>query len=178
MLLSSRYFYIKMEIANLSISDNENKNTIQYFYTGTSCMNTNSPNSNAAICICFNGDVNDTMIELLDESLSTNQKAELHAIYRALLCIIDESDIHIISKSDYAVKCVNVWSNQWRQNNWKNISYNTTDNKSIVRSIVELKDKLTDEGKNIIIYHWNNASSKEGNNIAHNLARDAILNNL
>lgn len=167
-----------MEIANLSINENdtEKKDSVQYFYTGTSCMNVSTPHARAAVCICFSEDNNDSITELLDESLCTNQKAELHAIYRALSCIRDESNIHIISRSDYAVKCINVWSNRWKQDNWKNIPSNTIDNKSIVRSIVELIEDLIDEGKIITVSHSSSIPNTQGNNIAHNNARDALLN--
>lgn len=167
-----------MEIANLSISEDKEKNSVQYFYTGTSCINPGTPDTRAAICICFNEDENDTMIELLDESLCTNQKAELHAVYRALLCIINELNVYIISKSEYAVKCINIWSNKWRKDNWKSIPDGTNDNKSMVKSIVELIEDLTNEGRNIKIYHWNDILSKKGNNIAYNLARESALSTI
>jgi ribonuclease HI len=167
-----------MEIANLSLNDKDEQNidNIQHnFYTGSSCMNAGSPNAKAAICICFNEDYTDTITELLDDSLSTNQKAELHAIYRAVLCITSEVSTNIISRSEYAVKSVNVWSNKWRQNNWKNIPRGTSDNKSIVRSIVEVIEDLTNDGKVINILHYNSIPNKDGNNIAHNTARDSLL---
>lgn len=167
-----------MEIANLSLNDKNEENTKHYFYTGSSCMNSGSPNPKAAICICFNEDSNDTMVELLEDSLCTNQKAELHAIYRALLCITKEKDITVISKSEYAVKCINVWSKKWRQNNWKNIPEGTSDNKSIVRSIVELIEDLTDDNLIINILHRNDIPNNQGNDIAHNTARDILLENI
>lgn len=167
-----------MEIANLSLNDKDEENTqsIQHnFYTGSSCMNAGSSNARAAICICFSEDYTDTITELLDNSLSTNQKAELHAIYRAVLCITNETSINIISRSEYAVKCINVWSNKWKQNNWKNIASGTSDNKSIVRSIIEVVEDLTNSGKVINILHYNSVPNKQGNNIAHNTARDNLL---
>lgn len=167
-----------MEIANLSLID-KNEENIQHiqhnFYTGSSCMNTESLNTKAAICICFNEDYTDTITELLDDSLSTNQKAELYAIYRAVLCITNEINVNIISKSEYAVKSINVWSNKWRQNNWKNIPSGTSDNKSIVRSIIEVIEDLTDNGKIVSILHYSTVPNKQGNNIAHNTARDSLL---
>lgn len=175
MLHHYRYSDIKMEIANLSVNDKDEESTEHKFYTGSSCIHAGSPNAKAAICICFNENHIITVTELLDKSLSTNQKAELHAIYRALLCITDEINVTIVSKSEYAVKCVNEWSSKWRQNNWKNIPSGTSDNKSIVRSIVELMEELIDKGKVLNIVHYSNISSKEGNNIAHNTARDALV---
>jgi ribonuclease HI len=170
-----------MEIANLSLNDNSEENTqhTQHnFYTGSSCINAGSPNTKAAICICFNENSTDTITELLDDSLSTNQKAELYAIYRALLCITDEISINVISRSEYAVKSINVWSNKWKQNNWKNIPSGTSDNKSIVKSIIEVMEDLVDNGKIINIIHYKTVRNKEGNNIAHNTARDSLLKDI
>lgn len=163
-----------MEIFNLSINDSNEENKTAYLYTGTSCMNLEGKGVKSSVCICTNEDENQTIIELLDDHLSTNQKAELHAIYRALSIIVDEQNIFIVSRSDYAVKCITDWSDKWKENEWKKTPKKSVQNIEIIQDVLELLEELLSKGKRIDISHSNNIPNKQGNSIAQRFAKQAL----
>ena len=53
---------------------------------------------------------------------ATNQSAELGAILGAINKGIKEGEVDLIIRtdSDYAIKCLTVWCEKWKQNSWTN----------------------------------------------------------
>ena len=125
--------------------------------------------------IQLNEDENKTVIELLGKELSTVQKAELHAIYRAISMIVDEDSIIIISRSEYAVKCITEWSIKWRENNWGKVPKKSIQNIEIVKDTIAILEEYRDKGKSIEIWHSSATPNKQGNSIAQRLARQTLL---
>ena len=70
---------------------------------------------------------------------TTNNEAELTAIYRALL-FVKESLHHlsITTDSQYAYRSLTVWRYQWEKVGWKNSIGKPVSNKELILQIVEL----------------------------------------
>lgn len=72
----------------------------------------------------------------------TNQRAELLAIYRALLTCIrhewQQHPVHIYSDSEYAIKCVTVWVATWNKNNWITTTGKPVLNQDLIKAILDL----------------------------------------
>ncbi len=66
----------------------------------------------------------------------TNQRSELYAIYKALKLITtyikDFKTIYIYSDSDYSIKSLTIWINNWKKNNWKTASNKPVLNQDII----------------------------------------------
>jgi len=68
----------------------------------------------------------------------TNQRAELYAIYKALKIITRKYDfeqIKIYSDSEYSIKSVTVWINNWKKNGWITASKKPVENTDIIKKI-------------------------------------------
>lgn len=74
----------------------------------------------------------------------TNQRAELYAIFKALKRItenLDYSKIHIYTDSEYSIKSLTIWINDWKKNGWKSSSGNPVANQDIIMKIDEILQK-------------------------------------
>lgn len=92
----------------------------------------------AGIGIWFGvSDVRNTSM-YIDTPYSTNQYAELLAIYYALTYCKNVSELIIRSDSDYSIKCITVWSKTWISNGWKNSKNEDVVNSSLIKDILEI----------------------------------------
>lgn len=87
----------------------------------------------------------------------TNQRAELLALLHALRNIKSDLSwsrarcpVRILSDSQYAVKSFNIWSDNWRNNGWRNNRGTTISNVDLIREMVLLKDSINKH------YNWKN----------------------
>ena len=89
----------------------------------------------------------------------TNQKAELYAILKAIVCIqtmfkehissLDkENIIEIYTDSKYAIGCLTIWYPNWLKNGWKNSKKQPVANKELIEEIL-----LIMKGRNIKFFH-------------------------
>lgn len=88
------------------------------------------------------GDVN------LIEGKTTNNIAELMAIEAAIKNT--NGSIMIFSDSEYAIKCISVWSHKWKMNDWMTTNGKPVKNQELIKRIVELIDE---SGRNITFQH-------------------------
>nr|POE86493.1 ribonuclease hi [Quercus suber] len=114
---------------------------------------------------------------LPDDPTPTNQRAELTAIILALELALERYrdldsnpyiDVVIKSDSKYAVNCMNMWINKWRNNGWTNAAGNDVANTDLLRDALDLDIALQSEGS--LSYKW---IPRERNELAHGYWRTA-----
>jgi len=111
----------------------------------------------------------------------TNQRAELQAMIHGLELAIEKRnaldlDPYLIltmkSDSRYAVDCMNVWINNWRQNGWVNSKGYEVVNRDLITRIDDLWDEIIDgAGSGKVVFRW---IPREQNSFADKLANDAL----
>lgn len=68
----------------------------------------------------------------------TSQRAELYAIYKAILIItnvLTVDKIIIYSDSEYSIKSLTIWIKKWKTNNWKSSTGEPVKNVDIIKKI-------------------------------------------
>lgn len=119
-------------------------------YTDGSCMKTKSGNLCGYGVYFPNGEIKNISKKFKLEPL-TNQRAELYAIYRAIRKIIKKINfkkIEIYSDSEYSIKSLTVWINNWKKNNWR-----TSNNKKVLnQDIIKKIDKKLQKYKGMITF--------------------------
>ena len=83
----------------------------------------------------------------------TNNRAELHAIYQAILRVIKNytfDNINIYTDSEYATKSLTIWIKAWKKNDWKNSKKIPVENQDIIKKI----DKYREKYNNKININW------------------------
>jgi len=68
----------------------------------------------------------------------TNNRAELYAIYQAILKIVKVYTfdlINIYTDSEYSQKSLTLWINDWKKNNWKTSTNKPAENQDIIKKI-------------------------------------------
>lgn len=102
--------------------------------------------------------------------LQTNQRAELTAVQRALEIVHKDRDIQIITDSNYAINCCEVWYKSWQKNGWKTTGGGPVLNKDLVVAIRDLIDKRDENGA-VTNFQWIKGHSADpGNEAADRLA--------
>jgi ribonuclease HI len=83
----------------------------------------------------------------------TNNRAELHAIYQAIIRVIKYytfDKINIYTDSDYAVQSLNQWIIGWKLNDWKTSKNKQVENQDLIKKI----DKYLQKYPNKIHIIW------------------------
>lgn len=76
----------------------------------------------------------------------TNQRAELYAIYKGIKKIVKKYDfdrLDIYSDSEYSIKSLTEWINNWKKNNWKNANKKDVANQDLIKKIDKYLQKYT-----------------------------------
>jgi ribonuclease HI len=72
---------------------------------------------------------------------SSNQRAELYAIYKAIkLGSAINKHIIIYTDSMYSIECIEKWSASWKRNNWKNSKNEPVKHSDIIKKILKYTD--------------------------------------
>lgn len=108
---------------------------------------------------------------------NTNQRAELYAIYVALVMIkkkLTFDKIKLYSDSMYSIKCLTTWGEKWEENNWKTSTNADVKNQDIIKPLFDVYKKLKNK---LEIKHVNSHTGKKdyeslGNAMADTLATD------
>lgn len=111
----------------------------------------------------------------------TNQRAELYAIYVALIKIkkhLEFDKIIVYSDSGYSIKCVTEWCYKWRENNWKTADKKIVKNQDILKPLCDIVSKLKDKIQFIHVYSHTGKQDElsKGNEIVDKLATQGALN--
>jgi len=103
---------------------------------------------------------------------TTNNQMEITAVIESLKIIKKSSEIIVYTDSKYVMEGITKWINGWKNNGWK-----TADKKPVKNC--ELWQKLENEvNKHNIEWRWvKGHSGNKYNDIADNLAREAIFKN-
>lgn len=83
----------------------------------------------------------------------TNQRAELFAIYTALVIINKaktNKKINIYSDSEYAIKSLVFWASKWEKNKWLTSKGYPVDNQDIIKPLYYLYKRMKSQ---ISLYH-------------------------
>lgn len=99
----------------------------------------------------------------------TNQRAELYAIYKALYKITKELEFDIIevySDSEYSIKSLTVWIENWKKNNWKTSNKKEVLNQDLIRKIDDILQKYPD------MINFTHVRSHTGKTDKHSIGND------
>ena len=143
-------------------------------YTDGACVGNPGPGGWAAIIL--EGKMKKELFG--GEKLTTNNRMELTAAIKALeYCFIQkknlfsEKKIKILTDSNYVKEGITVWINNWEKNNWKNANNKEVKNKDLWVQLLEAAKKHK------IDWNWvKGHEGNEGNEIADELATQAIIN--
>jgi ribonuclease HI len=148
-------------------------------FTDGSCTNNGSKNAKAGYGILYpNKELKPISKPFLMQPI-TNQRAELYAIYEALITTISYksfNNIIIYTDSKYSINCVTQWAPQWETNNWKTSNNKDVKNKDIIQHIYAILKIFKNQIKFIHIKSHQKDKSFEtiNNNIADDLAKKGI----
>ena len=112
----------------------------------------------------------------MKDKLITNNRAELWAIYQAILRVIKNFTFDLITiytDSEYCQKSLTIWITKWRQNKWKNAKKQPVENQDIIKKI----DKYMHRYGNKIRIQWIRAhTGKQDIESINNAKADALAN--
>ena len=102
---------------------------------------------------------------------TTNNRMELMAPIMALKKIKSKSDVVIFTDSTYVKNGITDWIKKWEKNDWKNSNKKPVKNKDLW---IKLNDLCQ---KNNVVWKWvKGHSNNKYNNLADELATDAVKN--
>ena len=102
---------------------------------------------------------------------TTNNRMELMAPIIALKKIKSKSDVVIFTDSTYVKNGITDWIKKWEKNDWKNSNKKPVKNKDLW---IKLNDLCQ---KNNVVWKWvKGHSNNKYNNLADELATDAVKN--
>ena len=110
----------------------------------------------------------------------TNQRAELFAIYVALILIdkvLEFDKVLIYSDSEYSIKCLTIWINDWIKNSWKTSTNKPVMNQDILKPLYGVLQKFKNKIEFIhVMSHTKKTDYKSiGNAMADKLATDGAM---
>lgn len=111
----------------------------------------------------------------IHEPGSTNQYAELLAIYYALQFCKDIQDLIVRSDSNYSIKCITTWSNTWKVNGWKTSKGDDVVNLNLIKSILDIILYRNESRYSTRFEHVYGHKGDQGNEAADKLATSASL---
>lgn len=133
------------------------------------------------------GDSRNAAVSLADvddvkTTTPTNQRAELHALKHALGSALDSAKLggekyEIFTDSSYAKNCVDNWSKNWANNDWKNSAGKDVANRDIIEDAVGKYNAINEHYKSqgeseLAITHVRGHQGIEGNEQADRLANE------
>lgn len=150
-------------IEEILYNDCEDK-MIKIIFTDGACSKNGKQGAKAGVGIYIPTDnysyfkeLNEVLIEENIEPLhSTNQRAELTAILKALVYIncndiVKKALIH--TDSLYSINCITKWNKNWEKNNWMNAKGASVLNQDIIKPILKLINNLEDKCIDITFKH-------------------------
>ncbi|KAJ2052573.1 hypothetical protein GGI08_004996 [Coemansia sp. S2] len=143
-------------------------------YTDGACLGNGHHGAVGGVGVYFGPNDNRNYSGPLPGQIQTNQRAELEAIYQALVLIRDSlyfyryrPSVIIRTDSQYSINCVTKWSRRWRRHGWINSMGKPVTNVDLVQEILELMDTC---GSDIYFEYVPGHLNIPGNIAAHDLA--------
>lgn len=125
--------------------------TVYHIFTDGSCINNGKKGAKAAYAILFLG-INVQGPPLLEIAQpvpitepQTNQRAELSAIYQAIMTVQErniwkEADkICFWTDSQYAIKCITEWGPGWQAKGWKKRDGKPIEHLDLLKPLIQLR---------------------------------------
>lgn len=143
-------------------------------FTDGACTKNGKTNAKAGIGIYFPNNELPNISEKMNDTLLTNQRAELTAIYRALKIITEKLDfdkITIYTDSMYSIKSLTVWIKTWEKNDWKTSNKKPVQNLDIIKPIHLI---LTKYNNKINFIHVRSHTNKNDFNSLGNAKADEL----
>ncbi len=81
------------------------------------------------------------LAEPLTGPRQTNNRAELTAILRALELAPRQQEVCIHTDSEYSIKCLTVWCQNWRRNGWVGSNGRAVENRDLIEAILTRIDE-------------------------------------
>ena len=152
---------------NLIIKDlSKEHKEINYIFTDGGCHNNGKSNAEAAWSIYFPNMNQFNKTEILKTSEPTNQKAELTAIMNVYKIMYKNKDIFnkynncIVTDSMYSINCIDKWSGNWINNNFKTTTNKEVKNKDLIKKILEYRSAID---FNVFFKHINSHTKEPDN---------------
>ncbi len=165
-ILDIKPYYESLDSKQESYNYNKGSITI---YTDGACYNNPGPGAYAAIILDEDKEIEITGFE----PSTTNNRMELQAVIEALKVIKKNKKIILYSDSNYVVKGINEWIQNWKLRGWK-----TSSNKAVKNK--DLWEKLDEEisKKNVQLKKVKAHSGDKYNEKVDSLAKEEIDKNL
>jgi ribonuclease HI len=129
-------------------------------WTDGSCHNNGKPDARAGIGVFFNDFHEENVSRLFTLGKSTNQRAELYAIFCALEIVFDKiergewwyvNQVIIYTDSAYSIGCLKVWIDDWKGRGWKTTKGKPVENMDIIRPTDKLINSLSLLGIKVLL---------------------------
>ena len=120
-----------------STATSEDEVELPVYYTDGAVISNGSNNSRGACAYYLHDSCKKSWLD--PTSPSTNQSAELGAIFGAVRCAYHKSEwrIKIGTDSRYAINCFTRWRKKWRKNGWVTCQNETVKNKHLILKILK-----------------------------------------
>tara|TARA_B100000212_G_C27287779_1_gene495910 strand:+ start:129 stop:569 length:441 start_codon:yes stop_codon:yes gene_type:complete len=112
----------------------------------------------------YNGSENDT----------TNNRMELKAAIEGIKLVANESTLTLYTDSKYVKDGITSWIENWKKNNWKTSSKKPVKNQDLWEQLDILNEKYDVEWKWVKGHQIEETEHSRYNNLADELARDAV----
>lgn len=126
-----------------------------YIFSDGNCLNNGKSYAKGGYSVYFTDDQKSPLYIFNKTKLltceATNNKAELSGIKLIFKTVYQNQDLFKIYKniictdSQYAINCINVWSEKWIKNDWKNSKGESIKNKELIEEIINIKNKIPNE---------------------------------
>ena len=132
-------------------SANTEPTTIYHIFTDGSCINNGRKGAKAAYSIVFLGtkEHGPPLLEIAQAVPSTepqtNQRAELSAIYQAVMTVQERNlwkeatKICFWTDSQYAIKCITEWGPGWEAKGWKKRDGKPIEHLDLLKPLIQLR---------------------------------------
>jgi len=119
----------------------KNQKPLVNIYCDGACKGNPGPGGWAALLTIKKNDKLHEKILQGHETLTTNNRMELTAVLKALETLKKPCKINLYSDSQYVVKGMTEWSENWIKNNWKNGSNKPVINQDLWQILVKIAAK-------------------------------------
>lgn len=105
----------------------------------------------------------------------TNQRAELFAIYVAVLLVkkhFPGRTIHIYTDSEYSINSLTKWAYKWEKNGWHTSSGQNVENQDIIKPLFSVIKQITVIFSHVLSHTGNNDAISMSNNFVDKLAKE------
>jgi ribonuclease HI len=121
-------------------------------FTDGSCIKKKNTEAKCGYGVYFPNKELKNISKSFDIGELTNQRAELYAIYKGIKKVchnVDFDFLNIYTDSEYSIKSLTIWIENWKKNKWKTANNKEVANQDIIKKI----DKYLQKYKTKIYFH-------------------------